>query len=351
MRTHRTGFALIELVVLGNVVVTLILLLVPAMLEGRTAARRAQCKNNLKMLGLALHNYHDVYNTLPFGRGGNSGKGTNEDMMSGMVSMLPFLDHAQLYNQIMGDKLQGGHPEKETYPNPVEPIESFLCPDSSFVTRKDAEELAVPKIPMRSYCFSAGDDTRRDVTYSKDGKARQTDIRGLFGFQSSIRFRAVTDGTSNTIAVMERDLGIRTTPHTTTLHGVKGIESNPSLCQAAVVDGKYVTEGEREITQDGLFWASNAPAAWYVNTVLPPNGPACVGVEDKDRNFGVIRAPSSRHAGGVQVLLLDGSVRFISEHIAVGESTNSPVTGGDKSPYGSWGALGSYAGGEVLQNF
>src|SRR5262245_48623779 len=109
-RRGRFGFTLIELLVVIAIIAVLVALLLPAVQQAREAARRSQCKNNLKQLGLALHNYHDVYGIFPFECGGTgwTGNGTgNWARLSGMVVLTPYIDQAPLWNQI-SNKLPGG---------------------------------------------------------------------------------------------------------------------------------------------------------------------------------------------------------------------------------------------------
>src|SRR5262249_6699496 len=97
---RKTGFTLIELLVVIAIIAVLVALLLPAVQQAREAARRSQCKNNLKQLGLALHNYHEQYKVFCNSRGGpNDGSGRQGDE-SGMVQLLPFIDQAPLYQQI-----------------------------------------------------------------------------------------------------------------------------------------------------------------------------------------------------------------------------------------------------------
>src|SRR5579863_732782 len=113
----RRAFTLIELLVVIAIIAVLVALLLPAVQQAREAARRSQCKNNLKQLGLALHNYHDAYGCFPFecggttdppGASGHTTGGNNWSRLSGTVVLLPFFDQAPLWNQIAGGGQPGG---------------------------------------------------------------------------------------------------------------------------------------------------------------------------------------------------------------------------------------------------
>src|SRR5260221_2153880 len=102
----RRGFTLIELLVVIAIIAVLIALLLPAVQQAREAARRTQCRNNMKQLGLAMHNYADVFQYLPMGEGLDLGNNTGGWRMSGYVGMLPYFDQAPLYNQISASNFQ-----------------------------------------------------------------------------------------------------------------------------------------------------------------------------------------------------------------------------------------------------
>src|SRR5437879_8113607 len=101
---RRRGFTLIELLVVIAIISVLVALLLPAVQQAREAARRSQCKNNLKQFGIALHNYHDVYGRFVFGTGGtdNGGDTSNWSRLSALVPLTPYIDNAPLFNQVAG---------------------------------------------------------------------------------------------------------------------------------------------------------------------------------------------------------------------------------------------------------
>ena len=164
----KRGFTLIELLVVIAIIAILIALLLPAVQQAREAARRSACKNNLKQFGLGLANYHDVHNYLPPMRGGTGGTagGSQLEMLSGVVFMLPFMDQDPLWQNIVnfgggvqqgGD--QGGSPYVNTFPHPPGEIETFLCPSSSVPTRHLASGSG-----QRTYCFSTADTVSGNFT-------------------------------------------------------------------------------------------------------------------------------------------------------------------------------------------
>lgn len=352
----RRGFTLIELLVVISVIAILIALLLPAVQQAREAARRTQCRNNLKQLGLALHNYHDAHGCLPPGTGGTSiatggattgvGAITNQGHLSGVVMLLPYLDQAPLWKRIVSTPGQGGHPGRTTFPHPDGNIPVLLCPSSPTPPRSvtATEDWG----PSRSYLVSLGDETQDyyDATSSPPGPVR---LRGAFTYQATFRFRDFTDGASNTVMMAEREHGA--TGNDRAVRGriiwpVPGVDTNPAACLATVTDGEYNVTGV-PIRRMGFSWAGGWSNINWVSTILPPNSPSC-GLTTPAW-FGVMSA-SSLHTGGAQVLLVDGSVHFISENIDTGDLTLPPVVQG-LSPYGVWGALGSKSGGEVIGAF
>lgn len=177
-----------------------------------------------------------------------------------------------------------------------------------------------------------------------------TDNRGIFGFRSATVFRDIKDGTSNTIMLGEKAKhnGTRDV-RGLSANNQSGMDTRPVDCLLTASDGKYIVATQNDRTHGGL-WASGLVQAGGFNTVLPPNSPSCIQDNWGD-TWGLISA-GSYHTGGVQVVLADGSVRFISENIDTGDiSQPGPGVNGGESPYGLWGALGTKNSGEVIGDY
>lgn len=353
----RKAFTLIELLVVIAIIAILIALLLPAVQQAREAARRTQCKNNLKQLGLALHNYHDVSLTLPFGQLHDNPAPIGFRRMSGHVAILPYLEQGNLYTTITDRQLQANPPPPWNggYQPFTTRMPAFLCPSDPDTTQGGA-------ISKNNYMFCRGDSAWDHNGWSGNGGRG---MRGMFMAAGDNRtdnthgivrrFRDITDGLSNTIAMAERVKAQGTTRvqdgGTATGVGNNFRNNNPADCLNQMgADGAYV--GGVGNWGGTRAW-DGAPAFSGVTTVLGPNSPSCTqgGWDGEDG----IYEPSSRHTGGAQVLLGDGSVRFISENIDTGNITSPPADApgqpGGRSPYGIWGALGSVGGGEVIGEF
>ncbi len=330
------AFTLIELLVVIAIIAVLVALLLPAVQQAREAARRSQCKNNLKQLGLALHNYHEQYNLFCDLRGGpNDNRGGDE---CGMVQLLPFFDQAPLYNAL---PKQGNPnvPWDGGYQPWITTIGLFLCPSSPV----PGTWTGAP-VQLKSYKFCVG--TTINNNYSGV-------TNGLFGFSWSgghKGMRDITDGSSNTIAMAETGLGPPPgTSRTTTgqvVYGISGIDTNPTLCLATASQGLYLGGNNISSWGMGTLWPFGHPGWSAVTTVLPPNGPSCEPFGDNMSSAWGIYTPNSSHTGGVQVLMGDGAVRFISNNINCGN-----FGAGSPPSFGVWGALGTINGGEAVTNF
>jgi len=346
------GFTLVELLVVIAIIGILIALLLPAVQAAREAARRSQCTNNLKQLGIAVHTYHDTYSKFPCMGYPLPNVGTGDrGALSGIVGLLPFMEQKALY-----DKIAAGDPTAGIPPFGPGTGASWVVWDVS------PASLRCPSDPGKrddtdqrffNYGFSQGDDYIN--LHGNDPK----NTRGMFGYQIWYSTQNVEDGLSNTVAMSEflrqgwASMTVstaKTMDHRLGIAQITGIGSMAPIAAYSVTDGKYFIAPTQGLHRRGSRWVrGNAPVV-VVNTIIPPNGP-CAG---DDPTGGTTYTngfypPGSGHPGGANVLFGDGSVRFISDTIDTGNlSQVSSNTYYGPSYYGVWGALGSKAGGESV---
>lgn len=362
MKKHARGFTLIELLVVIAIIAVLIALLLPAVQQAREAARRSQCKNNLKQIGLALNNYHDSSKAFVYRKGGTAGYGNanrndgNYNRRSGMVSLLPYMDHAATYKQITAADATatppvppGGAAPWGGYANTApgsykHRIASLRCPTD------DAIQFNQGNV---NYVFCMGDF----ITNNRDS----TQSNGMFACNRTYGMQDVKDGTSNTIALSERvaaTFGLNGKPGCSIQEGiiqnVPTILTNPGTClstaAAIVTNGRYTVTTNVKGKTSSICFDGQAEIVGFT-TVLPPNAPSCIDIANGNADgTGVLAPPNSNHTGGVHCLMVDGAVRFINNSINTGNLTVS-TTLGVASPYGVWGALGTRSGREPVTNF
>jgi prepilin-type N-terminal cleavage/methylation domain-containing protein/prepilin-type processing-associated H-X9-DG protein len=341
--THasRRGFTLIELLVVIAIIAILIALLLPAVQAAREAARRAQCVNNLKQLGLAMVNYEGTNGTLaPFSLDLKTTTLIDYDW-SATARVLPFTEQGPLYNAI-NFGLKYTTPDNTTIIKSNVPL--LICP-SEPNTQLLSAVLPPPtgnyQTAVGSYGWLNGD------WYSYGGTGTRPN-RAAFGINQSTRLAQITDGTSNTMLASEAKCYGPQYRHCVaegsggTLPGL----NNPDLIPSPQASPSIIAtdSGPCQLIAEGhTRWAKGSVPHTGITTAMPPNtkvlsnGPTgdldliSMDEDDGGPTYAAVTA-RSYHSGGVNVLMSDGSVRFIK----------STVDGMN------WRALGTIAGGEVI---
>jgi prepilin-type N-terminal cleavage/methylation domain-containing protein/prepilin-type processing-associated H-X9-DG protein len=349
---RRRGFTLIELLVVIAIIAVLIGLLLPAVQSAREAARRAQCVNNLKQIGLAMHNYNSAVNSLPWG------DGPWWIEWSAHSLLLPYIEQGPIYNavnfgnwhHIDGSSGYLNHPVNTTALYKV--ISGFICPS-------DQDRLSDPN-GHNNYMANSGSAPNCDYggnawapSYSEPASGpfiwsdAGVDSLGFGG--TKVTVAGITDGLSNTAAFSERvkaigsnftptsapfDTGIPTASLATPPAVDNKLEGGPqayyNICKITPpVPGPGNQDQANTGNDDnisGAMWASGQPALTRYIHVMPPNTWSCRS------GLQIAHNASSHHPGLVNVLFCDGSVKAIKSTISVT----------------TWWALGSRAGGEVI---
>ncbi|NNJ27964.1 DUF1559 domain-containing protein [Alienimonas chondri] len=369
-RRSRRGFTLIELLVVIAIIAILVSLLLPAVQQAREAARRSQCQNNLKQLGLAFHNYHSTYKVFP--PAGNGPQSGPEAALSPLVPLTPYMDQTAMWNQMTRplDTDGDGTPNYQAFgpwPNPDNgngyppfrtQIASLLCPSDGTDPDGAAETNYAMNYGDNGYAGSEG-DTGLPL---RVGRGMFYPIWGRSGGRKypSTGLRDARDGTTSTLLAGEVGRagqrrfqgGVKWGVSLTVADEAYEDPRGTCLENPAVVNVNtpgFYAAGDYRDTQ-GKSWATTWAPYTGFHTILPPNSPSCRAQTDRhvDRHAGIISS-GSFHSGGVQVVLCDGSVNFISEAIDTGDLSATGVKFGP-SPYGTWGALGSRDGGEVVDD-
>ncbi|WP_425614148.1 DUF1559 domain-containing protein [Anatilimnocola sp. NA78] len=342
-RVRARGFTLVELLVVIAIIGVLVALLLPAVQAAREAARRIQCSNHHKQLGIALHNHHDTYGYLPFREGRFTAYPSSyQGRKSGFITLLPFMEQKPLHDLVMTQQVIGattyapGGPEpwNGSYTPWQNTVKSWTCPSDAFTTTGG--------IGKTNYMLCSGDSIGQN---NADNQSR-----GMFGRTNTdkgFRLADVTDGLSNTIAVSERRKGISSVKSTLTAHqgGEWFLTPNGCLSQYNTTTKTWAisTTG----AWAGVRWGDGGMGFHGLTTNAPPNSVSCAWNAHDAQNG--LYPPSSYHPGGVNAAMGDGSVRFITQNINCGDLNADGKNPTGLSPYGVFGALGSRSGSESLQ--
>lgn len=286
-RARKSGFTLVELLVVIAIIGILIALLLPAVQAAREAARRSQCTNNLKQLGLALHNYHDTHKALPPGWLQKWFGSTASSTSWGWGSfILPFIEQQALYDVIEPGQgsLWGATGDATKLAAMKQELKAFRCPSDIQGVPNPSRTVNGQQLTISNYIGNNSSDT---ITWGDSA-----DKGGLFVQDKSLRFGDILDGTSNTVALGERGWQYRRSD------GIRKI----SACALIVGTGNK-DSGERlgDVIGCGCYKLN------LNGTVQPLDSEA-----NGHRGW---MSYSSRHPGGANFVLADGSVRFISETV------------------------------------
>ena len=401
------GFTLVELLVVIAIIGVMVGLLLPAVQAAREAARRMSCGNNLKQIGLGLHNYHSAYRQFPLHGAGtrtptgqwwwNSQASGSQHRLSILVGLTPFIEQQAIWEILQSpSQLQtsggiqnppwpamGPAPDQIQYIPWATQLSTLRCPSDP--------GNGLPALGRTNYAACLGDSfhwSERGVihregsgaTYAYDqnhATNARGSCRGVFVQSLAMNFRDILDGTSNTIAIGEiaTDLGDNDN-RTILIRGAGGVgvateaalRDNPSACADSATplidplnprfwsnDAAVIARRDSVNHGRGYRWGDALPGQSGCFTILPPNRESCAHDANTANWSGGVFGMSSRHQGGAHVVMADGAVKFVTDSIEAGNSRAGMVwvsgTGvrapGSRSPYGLWGALGTRASRET----
>lgn len=318
MKPRRTGFTLIELLVVIAIIAVLIALLLPAVQQAREAARRSQCKNHLKQLGIAMHNYLEAHSCLPLCLN------ASRKPISVHAYMLPYLDQQPLYDLIDFNQ-NWSHANNALARASFVPV--FLCPSEPTVSLPSGWAGT-------TYRANQGSQVLYDQpsTDSSNVNFGMPAPNGVFVPSRSLKIADVKDGVSNTAAFSEHPFAdfsnAASNEFDTFRPGTHPATPDESWQQCQAMDPNDLSM--QGVSDVGAPWLQSYHSTTQYFHVHPPNGRSCMYPPGR-----IATTAASYHEGGVHVALCDGSVRFVSENINLG----------------IWRAVGSRNGKEVVGRY
>ena len=312
----RFGFTLIELLVVIAIIAVLVALLLPAVQQAREAARRSTCANNLKQIGLALHNYHDVYNIFPVGVLRDVDHPTltswETSMTTWMARILPFVDQGVIYDRVDWGKNPGNSSPNTSFMGTEIPL--FRCPSDPGIRPN-------PNFGPTNYVTCIG---------NTDLGGPSSTLQGIMFVNSNTKLRDVSDGTSTTMIVSECLVNF---PWVVRHCGDASMDYPGCRVGTDSPVSSNVNVGNDSRGYSWFYGWRNA--GWSYSTELPPNDHTHLNHECENCSTTGVFAARSKHAGAVHVLFTDGSCRLVSDTIDIN----------------LWRALGTKNGREPIGDF
>ena len=308
-RSRQVGFTLVELLVVIAIIGILVALLLPAIQAAREAARRTQCANNLRQLGIASHNYHDTHKEFPPGAFRDGKTYDIAQNMTWLPRLLPLIEESSIAADIDWKKQVADHPQIIGLELPV-----IRCPSDEYV-RVNAQYAPTNYVA----CVGTSGFTEKGIPYIVPAPD------GLYYTDSREKMKNVTDGTSHTMAFSECRINnpwIRRFGSTVIID-----------CALRNANQRFDNNTPAGTRGRGESWFDGTSSqTWAYNTLQPPNDPLTTNHECENYSTHGNFAARSRHPGGVHVVLADASLRFVSDSVDII----------------AWRAAGTIAGGETI---